>query len=68
LPGFDSWQCKIFLFSTAFRPTLVPTHPIQWAMVSGKMARPWNWTLTSISRKVQLYLHSPIRLHGTVLN
>jgi hypothetical protein len=26
-PGFDSRQCKIFLFSTAFRPTLGPTQP-----------------------------------------
>jgi hypothetical protein len=30
-PGFDSRQCKIFLFSTASRPTLGPTQPpIQW--------------------------------------
>jgi hypothetical protein len=27
LPGFDSQQCKIFLFSTASRPTLGPTQP-----------------------------------------
>jgi hypothetical protein len=26
-PGFDSQQCKIFLFSTASRPTLGPTQP-----------------------------------------
>jgi hypothetical protein len=31
-PGFDSRQCKIFLFSTASTPTLGPTQsPIQWA-------------------------------------
>jgi hypothetical protein len=30
-PRFDSRQCKIFLFSTASRPTLEPTQPpIQW--------------------------------------
>jgi hypothetical protein len=27
-PGFDFRQCKIFLFSTASRPTLSPTHPM----------------------------------------
>jgi hypothetical protein len=26
-PGFDSRQCKIFLFTTASRPTLGPTQP-----------------------------------------
>jgi hypothetical protein len=30
-PGFDSRQCKIFLFSTASRPALGPTQPpVQW--------------------------------------
>jgi hypothetical protein len=36
-PPIDSRQCKIFLFSTASRPTLGPTHPpIQW--VSGTLS------------------------------
>jgi hypothetical protein len=26
-PSFDSWQGKIFLFSTASRPALGPTQP-----------------------------------------
>jgi hypothetical protein len=31
MPGFDSRQCKIFLFSTGSIPTLGPTKPlIQW--------------------------------------
>jgi hypothetical protein len=37
-PAFDSRQCKIFLFSTASRPTLRPTQPhIQW--VTGALSQ-----------------------------
>jgi hypothetical protein len=44
LPGLDSWQCKIFLFSTVFRPTLVPTQPpIQWAMGKGDLSPVVKW-------------------------
>jgi hypothetical protein len=33
-PGFDSWQGKVFLLSTSFRPALGPTQP-QIQRVSG---------------------------------
>jgi hypothetical protein len=36
----------------------------------GKVAGGWSWPLTSMprSRKVELDLHSPMWLHGIVLN
>jgi hypothetical protein len=74
-PGFDSRQRKISLFSTAFRPALGPTTqpPIQW--VAGALSwgvkrqgREADHSPPSRSRMVELCLHSPIRLHGVVLN
>jgi hypothetical protein len=49
-PGFDSRQCKIFLFSTASRPALGSTQPpIQWvpggSFPGGKAAEAWSWQL-----------------------
>jgi hypothetical protein len=49
--------------------------PIQWVPSSfpgGKAAGAWSWPLTSSEcqgqENVNLYIHSPIRLHGAVLN
>jgi hypothetical protein len=71
----DSPQGKIFLSSTVSRPALGPTQPpiqsVPGAVSPGSMRpereadhlhqMPW-------SRKVELYLHFPICLHGIVLN
>jgi hypothetical protein len=50
--GFDSRQCKIFLFSAVSRPNLRHTQPpIQWALgffPGDKAAGAWNWPLSSI--------------------
>jgi hypothetical protein len=77
IPGFDSRQeQEIFIFFTASRPAVGPTQaPIQW--VQGVLSREqsgWNVKLTThlhlvpSSGMVELYFHSPIRLHGMVLN
>jgi hypothetical protein len=53
------------------------THPATYPMGTrgsfpgGKAAGAWSWPLTSsaeVKECVELYLHSPIRLHGVVLN
>jgi hypothetical protein len=53
-------------------------HPISYPMGTGgsfprdKAARGWSWPLTSNQcrgqENVDLFIHSPIRLHGVVLN
>jgi hypothetical protein len=76
-PRFDSRQGKeIFLYTTATRPALGPTQPhIQW--VPGTLSpgvkrqgyeADHSLHLAPRSRMVELYLHSPICLHGIVLN
>jgi hypothetical protein len=74
-PGFDSLQEQGFCaFSTVFTSTLGPTKPpIQWVLgaLSPEVKRPGregHIHLVPRSRMVDLYLHSPIRLHGLVLN
>jgi hypothetical protein len=55
---------EIFLSSTASRPVPEPTQPpIQWVpgALSSGLKRPGQ-------EYVDLYIHSPIRLHGVVLN
>jgi hypothetical protein len=68
---------KDFLFSTSSRPVLGPTQPpIQWvtggSFLGSKAAGAWSWPLTSNQCRgeecVKLYIHSPISLHGAVLN
>jgi hypothetical protein len=73
-PGFDSRQCKIFLFSTASRPALGP-YPMGTGGGGGifpRVTRPGpeadHFHLVLRPRMVELYLHSPICLHGIVLN
>jgi hypothetical protein len=66
--GFNS---ETFLYSTASRPPLWPTQPsIEW--VSGALSQGVKQQLISIEylgqEYVELYLHSPTRLHGMVLN
>jgi hypothetical protein len=65
-PGFDCRQAKeIFLYSTESRPVLGRTQPLSngyWV----KLVTQFH--LVPRPRMVALYLHSPIRLHGVVLN
>jgi hypothetical protein len=66
--GFNSGQCKIFLFSTVSRPILGPTQPpIQWApgalSPTGKKAGPWSWSLTTFSAEVKKVGAMPPLLH-----
>jgi len=74
---FESWQrLGIFLFTMAFRPDLGPTQPIQQVTeaLSLGVKRPGRETdhlppsSVEIKECVELYTHSPIRLHGVVLS
>jgi hypothetical protein len=72
--GFDSQRgLRIFLFITASRTALGPTQPdIQWVpgALSLGVKRPGREadhsppSSAEIKECVELYLHSPIRLHG----
>jgi hypothetical protein len=54
---------RIFLFTTASRLALGPTQPpIQW--IPGALSPPSS---SEVKECVELYLHSPIRLHDVVL-
>jgi hypothetical protein len=75
LLGFDSRQCKIFLFSTASRPVVRPTQPpIQRLPVAHSLGIKLQGReadhsyLVSRSRMMDLYLHFHVRLHGIMLN
>jgi hypothetical protein len=67
---------KNFLFSTSSRPALGPTQPpIQWVLVaspavkrSGRKADHSPQTSAEVKKNVDLYIHSPICLHGVALN
>jgi hypothetical protein len=81
--GLDDWGVgvrvpvgsRIFLFSKSSRPALGSTQPptlwVPGALSRGKAAGAWSWPLTSNScrgqENVDLYINSPIRLHGVVL-
>jgi hypothetical protein len=76
-PWFDSRQGKyIFLFFTASSTVLGPIKPpIQWIpkAISQGVKRPGMKLTTHLrlmprSRMAELYLHSPICLHGILLN
>jgi hypothetical protein len=67
----------IFLFTTVSRPTLEPIQPpIQWrsgavflgAKRPGRKADHSLPTSAEAKECVELYLHSPVRLHGVVLS
>jgi hypothetical protein len=75
--GFDSRRgLGIFLSITASRTALGPTHPLQW--VSGTLflgvKRPGREadhsppSSAEVKEWVELYLHSPICLHGVLLS
>jgi hypothetical protein len=72
IPG----RYKIFLFSIASRPSLGPAQPpIQWVLwvLSPWIKRPGreaNHSPASSAegKNVGLYFHSPISLHGAMLN
>jgi hypothetical protein len=76
--GLDSWQgLGIFLLTTMSRTALGPTQPpIQW--VPGVLSLGVKWpcceadhsppSSAKVKGWVELYLHSPIRLHGVVLS
>jgi hypothetical protein len=67
---------KIILYSTEFRPLLGPTYPhIQWvtralspALSSQGMKLTTHLLLVPRLRKLEMYLHSTICLHGIVFN
>jgi hypothetical protein len=72
---FDSqWGLGIFLFTTASRTALGPTcPPIQW--VPGALSLGVEWlgheaasSIAEVKESVELYLHSPVCLHGIVLS
>jgi hypothetical protein len=75
--GFDSrHELGIFLQATASRTDLVPTQPpIQWVTGTlslgvkqpGREADHSPPSSAEVREWVELYLHSPIRLHGVVL-
>jgi hypothetical protein len=65
------------LFYTSSRPVLGLTHPSYWmgtgtSFPGGKATGAWSWPLTSNWCRGQenkdLYMHSPIPLHGVVVN
>jgi hypothetical protein len=72
--GFDSrWGQENFLFDAVSRPALGPTHPpIQWVPVALLWVDRETDHSPASSAKVKecldLYLHSPICLHGVVLS
>jgi hypothetical protein len=76
--GFDSRrELGIFLFTTVSRTALWPTQPpIQWVsgVVSLGVKRPGREadhsppSSAEVKEWAELYLHSPIRLHGVVLS
>jgi hypothetical protein len=75
--GFDSRRgLKIFLFITASRPALVPTQPpTQWipedlllgVKLPGGEPDQSPPSSAEVKECVELYLYSPIRLHGVLL-
>jgi hypothetical protein len=69
---FESRWGKNFLFSMSPRPALGPTQPpIQWVPVaiSPGVKRPGRETdYCRDQENVGLYIYSPVRLHGVVLN
>jgi hypothetical protein len=76
--GFNSLrELEIFLFTTATRTALRPTQPpIQWVpgALSRRVKRPERKadhsppSSAEVKECVELYLRSPIRLHGVVLS
>jgi hypothetical protein len=67
---------EIFLYSTSFRPVLGPPSLLSrgyWGLFLWGVSR-WGVKLTthlqlmSGQEYVDLYIHSPMRLHGIVLN
>jgi hypothetical protein len=76
ISGTHSRQGKIFLFSTASRPALGLTQP-STQRVPGAISQSVKWPgikltthlyLVPRSRIMELYLHSPLRRYGIVLN
>jgi hypothetical protein len=73
--GFETQHYKIFLFSTASRPALGPTQPPVQSVsetrspgVKRYMREADHSPPLSTEWMVELYLHSPTCLHGTVFN
>jgi len=62
--GFESWQgLRIFLFTTASRPALRPLGVKR----PGRETDHSSPSSTVVKKCMELYLHSPTRLHGVVL-
>jgi hypothetical protein len=74
--GSESHCVENFLFFTSSRSALRPTQPpVQWMLgaLSSEINRPWREAdylppFNAKVKKVELYLHSPIRQFGVGLN
>jgi hypothetical protein len=68
--GFETGQeLGIFLFTTVSRPALEPIQPpTRGSFPGNKTTAAWSWPLITIycrgQKCVELYLHSPMRLHS----
>jgi hypothetical protein len=74
---FPAGAGNFFLFTTASRTALGPTQPpIQWVPEAFSLGVKRLWreadhsppSSAEVKEWVELYLHSPIRLHGVVLS
>jgi hypothetical protein len=74
--GSSPGRIKNFLFSTSSSVALGPTQPpIQWVpgALSARVKWPWREadhsapTSAEVKKNVNLYIHSPVRLHGVML-
>jgi hypothetical protein len=74
---FESWEDQVFSLlnvvqtSSRVNPSSYPMGA-ETSFPGGKAAGPWSWPLNSNwyqgQESVALYIHSPISLHGVVLN